>query len=75
MGMSKADFFADHDVFIEYDFEDVMFRWDSEDKKIYRKFKNEPGEQEVPHDNKLFNDATLYGDVITSEQYFSGLSN
>ena len=71
MGMSKADFFADHDVFILYDFEDVMFRWDAEERKIFRRFRNDDGEQEVSHDNKLFNDATLYGDVITKEQYFS----
>lgn len=71
MAMGKADFFADHDVFIEYDFEDVMFRWDSEEKKIYRKFKDEDVEHEVSHDSKLFNDATLFGDKITKETYFS----
>ncbi len=71
MGMSKADFFANDDVFIEYEFEDVMFRWDAKEKKIYRKFKDEDVEHEVPHDSKLFSDATLFGDRITKEKYYS----
>jgi len=70
MGMSKADFFADNDVYIEYDHEEVMFRWDSENKKIYKKFMDENIEYEAKHDSKLFNDATLFGEEITKDRYF-----
>ena len=73
MGIGKADFFADHDVFIEYDFEDVMFRWDVARKTIYRRFRHRHTESEVSHDNRLFNDSVLFGDVITKERYFSGM--
>jgi len=74
MGMSKADFFADHDVFIAYDFEDVMFRWDATSRKVYRKFKDQNVEIEVSHDNKLLNDSVLFGGTSTKEQYFGGLA-
>ena len=74
MGISKADFFADHDVFIAYDFEDVMFRWDSAKKKIYRKFKDQNLESEISHDNKLLTDSVLFGKVVTKEEYFTGMA-
>lgn len=43
------------------------------ERKIYKKFYGESeGNELVPHDNRLFNDALLYGDEITLEEYMKG---
>jgi hypothetical protein len=40
------------DMFVDYDFEDVMFRYDAESRRFFRKFYGESHESEVPHDNR-----------------------
>ena len=70
MPLEKGRHFAQRDIFIDYPFEEVMFRWDHVRQLVFRKFygKVESGEP-VPHDNKLFNDALLYGNEISKEHY------
>lgn len=73
MGLSKGERFDREDVFIDYDFENVMFRWDHLTHKIYRKFySGVENPQPISHENRLFNDAFLYGDEITREEYLKG---
>jgi len=73
MSISKGEKFAKQDVYVDYAFEDVMFRWDHKRSEIFVKFYGEPENKElVPHDNRLFNDALLYGEEITQEQYLKG---
>ncbi|PAU66577.1 hypothetical protein BZL41_01035 [Pseudomonas sp. PIC25] len=61
------------DIFIDYPFEEVMYRWDHRERKIYMKFYKENELPEpVPHENKLFNEALLYGLEITKEEYQQG---
>jgi hypothetical protein len=58
---------------VEYAFEQVMFRWDHVNQKIYRKFYGKlEGSDAVPHDNHLFNDALRFGDEISREEYEAG---
>lgn len=72
MPINKGELFAYKDVYIDYPFEEVMFRWDHEAEKIYVKFYGKEERQEpVPYDNKLFNDALLYGNEMTKEEYFN----
>jgi hypothetical protein len=73
MGIGKGEHFTYQDIYVDYDFEEVMFRWDHIGKKIYLKFYggNEHPDP-VPHDNRLFNDALLYGEQITQEEYMKG---
>lgn len=73
MGIEKGERFDQQDIYVDYDFENVMFRWDCMEKKIYRKFygKQESSEP-VPHDNRLFNDALLYGSEISLTEYRRG---
>lgn len=68
MGVTSEQFSKGEDVFIYFDFEEVMFRWVSKDGTVYRKFKNEP-EEEVPHTNELFMQARMGGVEITKEAY------
>ena len=37
--------------------------------KVYRKFKDETAETEIPESNDLFRQAVLGGDQITQKQY------
>jgi len=73
MGVNKGERFGQEDIYVDYEFERVMFRWDFHEKKIYRKFYSEKeGAQPVPHDNRLYNDALLYGDEVTRDEYING---
>ena len=70
MGIDKGAKFASGDVYVDYPFEEVKFRWDCKEKKIYMKFY---GRQEdplpVPHDNRLYNDALMWGAEIDRARY------
>ncbi|HKU44145.1 MAG TPA: hypothetical protein VJR89_38555 [Polyangiales bacterium] len=73
MPLQKGEEFARRSICIDYPFEEVMFRWDHQQRQIYRKFYGEgEGPTPIPADNRLFNDALLYGDEITREQYRAG---
>lgn len=65
--------FASRDVFLDYDHEEVTFRWDHRTGTVFRKFYGvTESEQPVPADNRLYNDAVLYGREISKEQYEKG---
>jgi len=70
MPINKGEIFAKRDVYIDYPFEEVMFRWDYIEQKVYVRFygsaeKSDP----IPHDNRLYNDALLCGGEISREKY------
>lgn len=69
MNLNKGSSFRERDIYIDYDFEDVKFKWDHKKEIFYRKFDDDSHESIVPHDNRLLNDAILYGDEITKEEY------
>ncbi|CAM3997190.1 GTP pyrophosphokinase [Vibrio aerogenes CECT 7868] len=76
MGISKSRLSSIEDIFIDYPFEDVMYRWDSKNKKVHVKFYGkEESKNEVSHDNRLFNDALLFGNEITKDEYAAGKKN
>jgi hypothetical protein len=60
--------FQQGDVFIDYDFEEVMFRYDFVSARIFRKFYGKSHETEVQHDNRLFNDPIMSGDEIDANR-------
>lgn len=72
MGLEKGPRLESQDIFVDYEFEDVMFWWDHKAKIIYRKFYGEMFGVPVEHSNKLFNEALLHGAEITEEQYRRG---
>ena len=71
MGMTK-DQFRGRDIFLDYPFEDVMFRFDHYAKRFYRRFYGDPGEAEVPHNNSLLNDAMRFGKETDAATYGAG---
>lgn len=72
MAIMKGSEWAIKNFYLDDDFEEVMFRWDCVDKKQYRKFYGETQESSIPHDNKLINNAMLYGKEISKEEYDAG---
>ena len=73
MGINKGEHFKHQDIYIDYDFEEVMFRWDHVAKRIYRKFYGKEEDTDpISHDNRLFNDSLLMGEKITEEEYLKG---
>jgi hypothetical protein len=72
MGVDKGERFGREDIYVDYPFEDVMFRWDRLAGQIYRKFYGKAETGPIPHDNRLYNDALLYGDEISRDVYLAG---
>lgn len=72
MGITKGVRFGREDIYVDYPFEEVMFRWDHKDHKIYRKFYDKVESGPVPHDNPLFNESLRFGDEITRDAYLDG---
>ena len=64
--------FRRSDVFIDYDFEDVMFRYEFGARRCFRKFYGDSHESEVPHDNRLLNDAIRFGIETEAASYQLG---
>ena len=73
MAIKTGEYLNTKDVYIDYPFEDVMFRRMKKDGAIYRKFYGEEESSElISDDNGLFNEALLSGDEITQEEYEIG---
>jgi len=73
MAIKTGEYLDTKDIYIDYPFEEVMFRRMKKDGAIYRKFYGEGESSElISHDNRLFNDALLSGDEITQEEYEAG---
>lgn len=73
MAIKTGEYLNTKDVYIDYPFEEVMFRRTCTDGLIYRKFYGEKEtSQPIPGDNKLFNDALLSGNEIAREDYKKG---
>lgn len=73
MAIKTGHYLNTQNVYIDYPFEDVMFRRMKKDGAIYRKFYGEQESSEmIGDDNNLFNEALLSGDEITQEEYETG---
>jgi len=71
MGISKEQF-RDRDIFIDYPYEEVMFRFDHTARVFFRKLYGNAKESSVPHDNRLLNDAIRFGDETDAAAYAAG---
>ncbi len=71
MGNRLEAFREGHDVYIDYPFEDAMFRYEYQTGKVFRKFYGE-AEVEVGYASNLFREAISAGKEITAEEYEQG---
>jgi hypothetical protein len=75
MATPKGERFANEDIFVDYPYEEVTYRWDHHSKQVYVCFYgDEESIQPVPHDNRLFNEALRFGEEITRLDYDRGRS-
>ena len=55
----KMDVFEIGDVYIDFPFERVKFRFEHATRKVYRRFYGEP-EDEIPHNSNLYHEAISF---------------
>ena len=67
--MGILDQFREGDVYLDYPFEDVKFRWEKETSKVFRRFYGQV-EEEISWSSNLFRDAMSAGKLITREEYY-----
>jgi hypothetical protein len=72
MTMEKGEFFALNDRYLYYDYEDALFFWDHQARRVMMKFIGDAFESEVPHDHRIFNEAILSGREVTRAEYLAG---
>lgn len=63
------DVFLKGDVYIDYPFEDVKFRYEKQSERVFCRFYGE-AEYEVPCSSDLYHHAISTGKQITREEYF-----
>lgn len=64
------ELFQRGDVYLAYPFEDMRFRYEKSTDRIFSRYLNDK-EVEVPHSDRLFNDAISAGKVISRDEYSS----
>ncbi len=62
--------FIEGDVYIDYPYEDVKFRFEKETNRVYRRWYGESEEMEIPYHSDLYNQSHSGGWAITREEYF-----
>jgi len=73
MSIKTGVYMDTKNIYIDYPFEEVMFRRMSINGSIHRKFYGEFESNELIHsNNKLYNDALLFGMEITKKIYLTG---
>jgi GNAT superfamily N-acetyltransferase len=65
-----SDAFERGDVYIDYAFENALFRYENATGKVYRRFYNER-EDEVPPSSELYTQAIMSGRAITRDEYYA----
>jgi hypothetical protein len=68
--MSTLELFQKGDVFLDYPYEEIKFRFDKATNKVFARRYGKP-EVEIKHSNSHFNEAISAGRVITQAQYFA----
>lgn len=71
MGISKADL-GDRDVYMDYDFEEVMVRFEHRSRRFFCRLYGSGAEVEVRFDDRLLNDALLFGTEVDAATYQAG---
>ena len=67
--MVSLDLFQQGDVYLDYPFEDMKFRYNKATGQVFSRYAGRPEVEEAPS-SRLFNDAICSGKVITKDEYF-----
>jgi hypothetical protein len=71
MGIPMSSFRAGN-VYIDFPYEEVLFRFEKATGKVFRKFYGEPTEEEVAPDSNLYAEACIAGKETTLDEYRRG---
>jgi hypothetical protein len=66
--MVSLDLFQRGDVYLDYPFEGMKFRFEKSTGRVFGRFYGH-AEVELPHSDKFFHEAISAGVVITPEEY------
>lgn len=70
MPVEKGKNFEARDVYIDYPWANVRFRWNHVTEQIFIcHYGDAESATPVAHDSKLFTEATLFGSEISKEEY------
>ncbi len=64
--------FAAGDVYIDFPYEEVFFRFEKTTGRVFRKFYGDSTESEVPKSNNLYADARIAGVQVSIDAYIKG---
>jgi hypothetical protein len=67
---SVEEAFRRGDVYLDYSFEGVQFRWEKQTQKVFRRFYGQ-AEVQISHTSNMYHDAISAGKQITRKEYFS----
>lgn len=68
----ELDAFFEGRICIDYPYENVLFRYDTDTKQQFRKFYGSQTEAEIPSNSGLFRDALRSGTAISMQEYIDG---
>lgn len=71
--MGSLHMFKEGDVYLDYAFERMKFRYEKATQKVFVHFYGMK-EVEIDHSDEHFNEAVSSGKVITKEQYHSDVA-
>jgi hypothetical protein len=66
--MVSLDLFQRGDVYLDYPFEEMKFRFEKKTGRVFVRLYGKP-EVEIPHSDAFFKEAVSAGTVISSEEY------
>ncbi len=67
--MVMLDVFQKGDVYIDFPYEDMKFRFEKNTGKVFGRFYGQT-EHEIDRSSTLFRDAVSSGELITKEEYY-----
>jgi hypothetical protein len=67
--MVSLDFFQRGDVYLDYPFEEMKFRFEKATGQVFVRLYGKP-EVEIPHSDAHYKEAVSAGTAITREEYF-----
>lgn len=74
MGIRNEEFSKGRDIYIDYDYEEILVRFSHSDRKFYSKLYGKNEERETNSSNSVIADAIRFGAEITAEAYAVGKS-
>lgn len=71
--MKLQAFYKKEDYFVKDDYEAIMFRFDSVQRKFFGRFMDRGYEVEYSEESKLLFDCLIRNEEIDREEYFDGI--